>query len=195
MTENPQEAFRTKKRETTCTFFSGCVNKKGIQGSRGLTQFKKSFYIEHFVSVKSFWEVLPQQRFEFRSTVIPKVREFRKVIKYVLPERDDLFHCGCMVSAALLHCPPTIWGPCRSVLLQSVWAEQHLSSGVFEFRSLRIARDTGEGREAGRGRVALALHKHRVQACDFGSKESMNTVEHCKEVGELQLLKNRSKVG
>lgn len=60
----------------------------------------------------SFWEVLPQQRFEFRSTVIPKVQEFGKVIKYVLPERDDLFHGECS-------CPPlcgrppalTIWGP------------------------------------------------------------------------------------
>lgn len=106
-----------------------------------------------------------------------------------------------MVRAAVLHCvdapppqPSLLAFTTCSVLSLSVWAEQHLSSGIFEFGSLRIARDTGEGREAGRGRVALALHKHRVQACNFGSKESMNTVEHRKEVGELQLLENRNKV-
>lgn len=87
--------------------------------------------------------------------------------------------------------PPQSLGP--SVFSWSVWAEQHLSGGVFEFRSLRITRDAGEGREAGGGGVALALHKHRVQACDFGSKESMNAVEHRKEVGELQLLRDRKK--
>lgn len=70
-------------------------------------------------------------------------------------------------------------------------SEQHRSGGVFKFRSLRITRDPSEGREAGGGHVALTLHKHRVQTCNFGSKESMNTVEHRKEVGELQLLANR----
>lgn len=191
--QNPRADLR-KKEKLPAHFSSECVSKKGIQGSRGLTQLKKSFCIAHFVSVKSFWEVLPQQRFEFRSTVIPKVQEFRKVVKYVLPERDNLFHgeCSC---PPLCGCPPRphYLRPCCTVLLRSVWAEQHLSSGVFQFRSLRIAWDAGEGREAGRGCIALALHKHRVQACNFGSKESVNTVEHRKEVGELQLLKNRNK--
>lgn len=111
MLQNPQADLR-KKEKLPAHFSSECVNKKGIQGSRGPTQLKKSFCIAHFVSVKSFWEVLPQQRFEFRSTVIPKVQEFRKVIKYVLPERGNLFHGECS-------CPPlcgrppalTIWGP------------------------------------------------------------------------------------
>lgn len=97
-----------------------------------------------------------------------------------------------MVRAAPLP-PSTLQSLGPFVFSWGVWAEQHLSGGVFEFRSLRITRDPGEGREAGGGGVALALHKHRVQACNFGSKESMDTVEHRKEVGELQLLRNTDK--
>jgi len=64
-----------------------------------------------------------------------------------------------------------------------------LSGGVFEFRRLWVTWLAAKRREAGGGRGALALHENRVQARDFGGEESVNTMKHGIEVGELQLLK------
>lgn len=80
-----------------------------------------------------------------------------------------------------------------SILLKGVWREQHLSSGKFQFRCLWITWNTRKRGNPHVSRSSVALHKHRIQASNFGSKESVNTVKHSEEVRELQLLKETHK--
>ena len=118
----------------------------------------------------------------------------RKVSSISPPEK--VFYSSEAYSCPPKHFPllpvhrfrPAVAAKC-GVLLEGVSGEQRLSSGVLEFRSLRVTRDSGKRRKPGGSRAALALHKHRVQASNFGSEESVNAMKHGEEVRELELLK------